>query len=329
LCNTTPENLILNKKDDIDTIEFLCEEFYECLYYTLDTIITESDYRPKNWKWFWNKQLQAQANLRQACYTRWRKTVGFEKGLWWGKYKQAGLELKLKVKQARAKAYRKFCDNLDEDPQAAMPIVKRIINSKTKSVNKFTSIEGPQHAVDTMAQFWKNIYDGNNLPLPENQLHTCYTNPSLPPNTTNQFLDTPYDFHDCPFNEIQVINAIKRLPNKKSPCIDHITAEMIKPITLTIARILHHFFRISWITGHTPLTWRQSQVVPIYKSGDQLDAANYRPISLTSTFRKILEYCLQKTLYDQTNFIDKAQGGFKPFLNSVDQAACLDEFVII
>lgn len=81
LCNTTPKNLILNKKDDIDTIEFLCEEFYECLYYTLNTIITESDYRPKSWKWFWNKQLQAQANLRQACYTRCRKTVGFEKGL--------------------------------------------------------------------------------------------------------------------------------------------------------------------------------------------------------------------------------------------------------
>lgn len=58
-----------------------------------------------------------------------------------------------------------------------------------------------------------------------------------------------------------------------------------------------------------------------------MDAANYRPVNLTSTFRKIIEYCLQKTLYDQTSFIDTAQGGFKPFLNSVDQAACLDELM--
>lgn len=82
LCNSTPGNLITNKQDDVDTIEFLCEEFYECLYYTLDNVLTTAEFRPKNWKWFWNRNLQAQANLRQACYTRWRKTIGFEKGFW-------------------------------------------------------------------------------------------------------------------------------------------------------------------------------------------------------------------------------------------------------
>lgn len=116
-----------------------------------------------------------------------------------------------------------------------------------------------------MAEFWNDIYDGKNIPLPENRMHTNHLQP--PPNIT-QSLDTTYDFHDCPFTEDQVINAIKRLPNKKSPGIDHITAEMIKPISLSIAPILKHFFCISWITGYTPLQWRQSQVVPIYKSGD-------------------------------------------------------------
>lgn len=105
LKNETHSNLIANLQDNIGTIEFLTEELYECLYYSLDNIVTESSYRQKNWKWFWNKSLQTQANLRQACYTRWRKSVGIPKGMWWQKYKQADQTLKSMVKKARAMLY--------------------------------------------------------------------------------------------------------------------------------------------------------------------------------------------------------------------------------
>ncbi|KAI8069139.1 Endonuclease/exonuclease/phosphatase, partial [Gilbertella persicaria] len=69
--------------DNRSTLEYLTQQFYNCLYYTLDNILTESDYRPKTWRWFWNKSLQTASNYRQACYFRWCRAYGIQKGLWW------------------------------------------------------------------------------------------------------------------------------------------------------------------------------------------------------------------------------------------------------
>ncbi|KAG2190643.1 hypothetical protein INT47_004826 [Mucor saturninus] len=320
--------IIENQQENIDTIEYFTEEFYNTIYYSLNTIITEADCRPKNWKWFWNKSLQGRANFRQACYTRWRKSIGIQSGLWWSRYKAADRDLKKEVKQARTAAYHKFCEKLDDDPTAAIPIVKRIINSKNKNTHRYTTEEGPQHAADTMAQYLEGIFNGSNLPQPQNNtLHTTNTsNTNISINSTETF--NTYDFHDCPFTENHIYNAIKRLPNKKSPGSDHITSEMIKPIIQQSSTILNYLFRICWITGYTPKLWRQSQIVPIYKgAGDQTQPSNYRPISLISTFRKIMEYCLQAQLYQQTNFISIQQGGFKPKLAAMDHAVVLDELM--
>ncbi|KAG2190903.1 hypothetical protein INT47_004827 [Mucor saturninus] len=323
--------LIENQQNNIDTIEYITEEFYNSIYHSLNTIITEADYRPKNWKWFWNKCLQGRANFRQACYTRWRKSVGFQSGIWWSRYKAADRELKKNIKQARAEAYQKFCTKLDDDHNAAIPIVKRIINSKNKNAHRYTTEEGPQHAVDSMAHYLEGIFDGRNLPQPQNKIihttnNTNTNNNNIHTNITETF--NTYDFHDCPFQENHIYNAIKRLPNKKSPGSDHITSEMIKPIIDSSTTILKLLFRICWITGYTPELWRQSQIVPIYKgAGDQTMPSNYRPISLTSTFRKVMEYCLQDQLYQQTNFISIQQGGFKPKLSAMDHAVVLDELM--
>lgn len=95
---------LLSKMETFNT--YLKNEKYEQLIANLqDNIVTESSYRQKNWKWFWNKSLQTQANLRQACYTRWRKSVGIPKGMWWKKYKQEDQNLKSMVKKARAMLY--------------------------------------------------------------------------------------------------------------------------------------------------------------------------------------------------------------------------------
>ncbi|KAI8969071.1 hypothetical protein BDF20DRAFT_990902 [Mycotypha africana] len=74
-----------------------------------------------------------------------------------------------------------------------------------------------------------------------------------------------------------------------------------------------------WIPSFTPEVWRKSQVVTIYKKGDSSDPNSYRPISLTSIFRKSMEYCLQPMIYQQTSFIDIAQGSFKPQLSAIAQ----------
>ncbi|KAG1409088.1 hypothetical protein G6F58_009404 [Rhizopus delemar] len=77
--------------------------------------------------------------------------------------------------------------------------------------------------------------------------------------------------------------------------------------------------------SYTPQPWPVAQVVPIYKKGSTDEPSNYRPISLTSIFRKILERCIQYNLQTNGPSLDIAQGDFKESRGALDQALCLAE----
>ncbi|KAG1167869.1 hypothetical protein G6F71_009360 [Rhizopus microsporus] len=134
-----------------------------------------------------------------------------------------------------------------------------------------------------------------------------------------------FDLTDCPFDLDEIKSVILNLPRKKAPGIDHITSEMILPLLDIISPILLYLFQLCWQWSYTPQLWRISQTVPIHKKGDPSDPSNYRPISLTSVFRKILEKCIQPELLNTGPTLDVAQGGFRESRGSLDQVLCLTE----
>lgn len=64
--------------------------------------------------------------------------------------------------------------------------------------------------------------------------------------------------------------------------------------------------------GHLPAEWKVATVVPIYKKGDKLVPANFRPISLTSivcrTMEKIIAERLREFLSEEHIIIDEQHG---------------------
>jgi len=66
---------------------------------------------------------------------------------------------------------------------------------------------------------------------------------------------------------------------------------------------LEHIFNLALVTGSFPNIFKQTLIVPIFKSGDKNVCSNYRPISLTFTQSKILEKCIKTRL---TNFLEKS-----------------------
>lgn len=70
-------------------------------------------------------------------------------------------------------------------------------------------------------------------------------------------------------------------------------------------------------------------MVPIIyeNKGSTQDPANYRPTSLTSVFRKLLEHCLKTALAGASPTLDIVQGGFRHSRSTLDQALWLHELV--
>ncbi len=64
---------------------------------------------------------------------------------------------------------------------------------------------------------------------------------------------------------------------------------MLKNTAYSIVPSLSKLFNLSIRSGKVPRDWKFARVVPIPKSGDRENPANYRPISILPVISKILE----------------------------------------
>ncbi|XP_065671649.1 uncharacterized protein LOC136089527 [Hydra vulgaris] len=82
-------------------------------------------------------------------------------------------------------------------------------------------------------------------------------------------------------------------------------AQMTYPLTLLYNKALSE--------GSTPTAWTQSHVTPLFKKGSRLDAANYRPVSITSAPCKVMEKNIREQItkyLEKTSCISHNQHGF-------------------
>ena len=63
---------------------------------------------------------------------------------------------------------------------------------------------------------------------------------------------------------------------------DEIPARVLKECADQLAPLLSLIFTNALAEGCVPDDWRQANVSAVYKKGDRNNAANYRPVSLTS-----------------------------------------------
>ncbi|KAG1503344.1 hypothetical protein G6F52_012289 [Rhizopus delemar] len=135
------------------------------------------------------------------------------------------------------------------------------------------------HAADIMASYLETTFSGDHLK--NVQLYEIDT-PIL-----------PFEI-DCPFTRDDINLAIRSLPVKKAPGIDHLRNEMLQPISHLLAPILFHLFHMCWAC-------------------------------LITIFRKILERCIQHFPQADGPPLDIAQGGFRESRSALDQVLCLAE----
>ena len=86
---------------------------------------------------------------------------------------------------------------------------------------------------------------------------------------------------------------------------------ILKAAADPLVSILIIQYQSSLNTGEVPQDWRYANVVPLFKKGERQIAANYRPVSLTSTTCKILEYIIHSIMkHFKTTFLTNSQHRF-------------------
>jgi len=96
---------------------------------------------------------------------------------------------------------------------------------------------------------------------------------------------------------------------------DGMHPRVLRKLADVIAEPLSIIFerRRSWRTGEVPEDWRKANVTPVFKKGKEEDLGNYRPVSLTSIPRKMMEQLILKVIIKQVEekkVIRSSQHGF-------------------
>ena len=104
------------------------------------------------------------------------------------------------------------------------------------------------------------------------------------------------------------------LQTNKSPGHDGISFNVIKNCFGPLSTPLLNIFNLSLEKGIFPDELKIASVTPIYKTGDENDFGNYRPISVLPYFSKMLERIMYKRLYNhlsQNHILYPKQFGFQ------------------
>ena len=94
----------------------------------------------------------------------------------------------------------------------------------------------------------------------------------------------------------EVNDLIKGIDINKSSCVDGISAKFCKKAILSVPNVICDIMSKSLRNGMIPSAWTRGTINVIPKGGDLTDPENWRPITQTSLFAKLIEKLVHKRL---------------------------------
>ena len=120
-------------------------------------------------------------------------------------------------------------------------------------------------------------------------------------------------FFMSPTTPEEISTIVAGLKNKSSAGFDKISTSLLNKIIASIACPISDIINNSFLSGIVPDRIKIARVIPINKSGDKADLANYSPISIlpsiSQIFEKAVSKCVVKFL-EHNLILTKSQHGF-------------------
>lgn len=205
------------------------------------------------------------------------------------------------IRKLKVEYERKQIETHKTNPKHLWKTIQSICNLKIKSkqASELTSIEhNPKDSLNLVNDFFCNI----GKKLADNILLHNNLSEEILASSIKDHVRLTNSFFMTPTNVDEVTHVINNLKSDSAPGLDLIDNKLIKSLKTEIINPLLHIINLSLSTGCFPSIWKVALVTPIHKDGSKDSPSNYRPISLLSTFSKILEKIVNKRLI---NYIEK------------------------
>ncbi|PZC82816.1 hypothetical protein B5X24_HaOG209601 [Helicoverpa armigera] len=130
------------------------------------------------------------------------------------------------------------------------------------------------------------------------------------------------------FTATNVRTAIKKMQSGKTPGHDGLSIEHMRYAGVHLPRVLSMLFNFCIGHSYVPNDMTKTVVIPIIKNknGDPSDKNNYRPISLATTFAKVLDSLINMRLNEHLS-IQESQFGFRPDLSTESAILCAKQTI--
>lgn len=207
-------------------------------------------------------------------------------------------------------------ESFNSNPKKAWRLIKTFIPNMNSNKSSKISVISPDSSssltnsndiCDFFNTFFVNII--NNL---------CLSQPTLVPYPITTDLNSSTDSDNFNFTRIDFCSIMKLVKSCKKTSSS--------PFSVS-PKILHHFCYIfsSHFTSlfntfiqlkSFPSSWKESQVIPVFKKGAKSDPSNYRPISLIPNIAKIFETLLKDQIIkyiNRFNLLSSSQYAYRQF----------------
>lgn len=228
------------------------------------------------------------------------------------KLKKYRSKYKLMIKEAKANHINKTIEKAHNKIKTAWELINKENKTRKPKTNKSElknivinniSITDKKHIAEAFNEQYINAVDK----LTQGRTNS---NPSL----LKSNLAVMNTMYLCPTTEKEIYQIVRNMKNKKSHGDDEISNYLLKNVIHEIMIPLLDVINCSFKEGVFPDKLKIAKIIPILKKGDVKDPTNYRPVSLISSFSKLIETLVLKrvvTFLDKNNILIKEQHGFR------------------
>jgi hypothetical protein len=185
------------------------------------------------------------------------------------------------LRKSKKLFYEERIIKLKSKPKKLWDVLKKVSGMQTDSVNISEISDGTYITKDekSMAEIFNNHFSSVGRLIQDSVIPTETDPLSYIPNIPN----IPA-FEILGLGPVHILDVIKSMPSKSSSDINNVSMKLIKFVQYEICVPLAHIFRLSIDSGVFPNKFKNTRVVPIFKSGSPLSPDNYRPIALVNSF---------------------------------------------